>query len=42
MLKLIRAGYSPSLVRGVLERMPEGMQATDAMRWMMDVLERNL
>jgi flagellar biosynthesis protein FlhF len=42
MLKLIRSGYSPSVVRGVLERMPEGMQATDAIRWVMDVLEHNL
>ena len=42
MLKLIRSGYSPSVVRGVLERMPEGMQATDAIRWVMDVLEHNV
>ena len=42
MLKLIRSGYSPSVVRGVLERMPDGMQATDAIRWVMDVLEHNV
>ena len=42
MLKLIRAGYSPSLARAMLERMPENLDATSAVRWVMDVLERNL
>jgi flagellar biosynthesis protein FlhF len=42
MLKLIRAGYSPALARAVLERLPEDLQAADAVRWLMDVLERNL
>ncbi len=42
MLKLIRAGYSPSLARGVLERLPKGIDAAHAVRWVMDVLERNL
>lgn len=42
MLKLIRAGYSPALARAVLERMPEDADATESMRWVMDVLERNL
>lgn len=42
MLKLIRAGYSPALARAVLERLPEDLSAADAVRWLMDVLERNL
>lgn len=42
MLKLIRAGYSPTLARTILERMPEDAGAPEAMRWVMDVLTRNL
>ncbi|MHB8947656.1 MAG: flagellar biosynthesis protein FlhF [Rhodoferax sp.] len=42
MLKLIRAGYSPTLARTILERMPEEMGATESVRWVMDILERNL
>ena len=42
MLKLIRAGYSPSLARAVLERMPEDLSAGESVRWLMEVLERNL
>lgn len=42
MLKLIRAGYSPTLSRTILERMPEEMDAPQSLRWVMDVLERNL
>ena len=42
MLKMIRAGYSPSLARAVLERMPEELSAAESVRWLMDVLERNL
>jgi flagellar biosynthesis protein FlhF len=42
MLKLIRAGYSPSLARGVMERLPKSIDAAHAVRWVMDVLERNL
>ena len=42
MLKMIRAGYSPALARAVLERMPEDLSAGDAVRWLMEVLERNL
>jgi flagellar biosynthesis protein FlhF len=42
MLKLIRAGYSPTLARTILERMPEDIGATESVRWIMDVLERNL
>jgi flagellar biosynthesis protein FlhF len=42
MLKLIRAGYSPALSRAILERLPEDLSAADAVRWLMEVLERNL
>lgn len=42
MLKMIRAGYSPSLARAVLERMPEDLSAAESVRWLMEVLERNL
>ena len=42
MLKLIRAGYSPTLVRSVLERLPADGSAADSVRWVMDVLTRNL
>ena len=42
MLKLMRAGYSPTLSRAVLERMPEQLAAAEAIHWMMDALERNL
>lgn len=41
-LKLIRAGYSPALARAVLARLPEGTGAAESMRWVMDVLARNL
>ena len=42
MLKLIRAGYSPTLSRTILERMPEDMGASESVRWVMEILERNL
>lgn len=42
MLKMIRAGYSPTLARAILERAPEDSDAKSALRWVMDVLERNL
>jgi flagellar biosynthesis protein FlhF len=42
MLKMIRSGYSPTLSRAILERLPEGSDAPQAMRWVMDILERNL
>ncbi|GAB1386130.1 flagellar biosynthesis protein FlhF [Melaminivora sp.] len=42
MLKLIRAGYSPALSRAVLEHLPGDLPAGEAVRWMIDVLERNL
>lgn len=42
MLKMIRAGYSPTLSRTILERLPEDIDAAESVRWVMDVLERNL
>ena len=42
MLKMIRAGYSPSMSRAVLERVPTDSAPADAMRWVQDVLIRNL
>lgn len=42
MLKLIRAGYSPTLSRTILERLPEGGDANTAQQWVQDVLERNV
>jgi len=42
MLKMIRSGYSPTLSRAILERLPEEMDATEAVRWVMEVLERNV
>ena len=42
MLKLIRAGYSPTLSRAIMEKLPPQLEETQALRWVMDVLERNL
>ncbi|MDD0840133.1 flagellar biosynthesis protein FlhF [Curvibacter sp. HBC61] len=42
MLKMIRAGYSPALARAILERLPAELGAAEAVRWLMEVLERNL
>lgn len=42
MLKLIRAGYSSSLARTVLERIPEDIGAAESIHWVMDMLERNI
>ena len=42
MLKMIRAGYSPTLSRAIIERMPENIGAAESMRWIMDILEHNL
>lgn len=42
MLKMIRAGYSPSLARAVLERIPDSLGAPESVRWLMEVLQRNL
>ncbi len=42
MLKLIRAGYSPTLSRALLEKMPADVNAVDSIRWVMNALARNL
>jgi flagellar biosynthesis protein FlhF len=42
LLRLIRAGYSPALSRTILERLPANLDATAAIRWVVEVLERNL
>ena len=42
MLRMIRAGYSPTLSLAILEKMPAELNPTESMRWVMDVLERNL
>ena len=42
MLKLIQSGYSPTLARTLLERIPEGYDAAEAAQWVMDVLVNNL
>jgi hypothetical protein len=42
MLKLIRSGYSPAMARAVLERVPADARAAEAVRWVMDVITRNL
>lgn len=42
MLKLIRAGYSPTVARAVMEHLPTEMPAAEAFRWTQEVLTRNL
>jgi flagellar biosynthesis protein FlhF len=42
MLKMIRAGFSPAISRAVLERVPVESNAAEAVRWLMDVITRNL
>ncbi|MGA0571402.1 flagellar biosynthesis protein FlhF [Variovorax sp. VNK109] len=42
MLKLIRAGFSPTLARTVLEHLPEGTAPAAAVRWLTGTLQRNL
>ena len=42
MLKMIRAGFSPAISRAVLERVPLESNAAEAVRWLMDVITRNL
>ncbi len=42
MLKLMRAGYSPTLSRTILEHMPEALDAPQAIQWMMEAIQRNL
>lgn len=42
MLKLIRSGYSPAMARAVLERVSVDASPAEAVRWVMDVITRNL
>lgn len=42
MLKFLRAGYSPTVARAVLERMPTDRTPADTFRWVQEVLARNL
>jgi flagellar biosynthesis protein FlhF len=42
LLKLIRAGYSPTVSRALMERLPERHGAVEAFRWTQEVLARNL
>ena len=42
MLKLLRAGYSPALSRAIMEHLPQETGPADAMKWLVQVLERNL
>lgn len=42
MLKMIRAGFSPAMSRAVLERVPAEASPAEAVRWLMDVITRNL
>jgi len=42
LLKLIRSGYSPTVARAVIERLPERYGANEAFRWTQEVLARNL
>lgn len=42
-LKMLRAGYSPTLARTMMERMPQNISGpAESLRWVMQVLERNL
>ncbi|MDM7457424.1 MAG: flagellar biosynthesis protein FlhF, partial [Tepidimonas sp.] len=42
MHKFIRAGYSPTVARAVLERLPAQLKAAEAWRWTLEVLAHNL
>ncbi len=42
LLKLVRSGYSPTVARAVMERLPERYGAAEAFRWTQEVLARNL
>ncbi|TSE31462.1 Flagellar biosynthesis protein FlhF [Tepidimonas thermarum] len=42
MHKFVRAGYSPTVARAVLERLPAQLGAAEAWRWTLEVLARNL
>ncbi|HEX5739565.1 MAG TPA: flagellar biosynthesis protein FlhF [Hydrogenophaga sp.] len=42
MLKLIRSGYSPAMARAVIERVAVDASPAEAVRWVMEVITRNL
>lgn len=42
MLRLLKAGFSPSLSRAMVEKMSPDLSATEALDWVHQVLERNL
>src|SRR5690606_9134365 len=42
MLKLVRSGYSPAMARAVIERVSVDASPAEAVRWVMDVITRNL
>lgn len=42
MLRLLKAGFSPSLSRAMVEKMSPDINATEALDWVHQVLERNL
>ncbi len=42
MLKLIRSGFSPALTRSILQHLPANANAQESLRWVSDILERNL
>jgi flagellar biosynthesis protein FlhF len=42
MLKLIRSGYSPAMARAVIERVSVDASPAEAVRWVMEVITRNL
>jgi flagellar biosynthesis protein FlhF len=42
MFKLIQAGFSPSLTRALLEKMPQDTALSAAITWATEVLERNI
>lgn len=42
MLKFLRAGYSPTVARAVMERMPTDRTPAETFRWVQEVLARNL
>ena len=42
LLRLLKAGFSPSLSRAMVDKMPQDLGATEALDWVHQVLERNL
>ncbi|GAB4217634.1 MAG: hypothetical protein Fur007_20250 [Rhodoferax sp.] len=42
MHRMIQAGYSPTLARTILERLPEGLELAQAQHWVTEILTRNL